>query len=732
MRRTKPLPPQNNPIRSHSSASDLNRLTAPAIPRQAFSQTASYNGDADETDLIFSVAAVPPGGNPTIVEGPGFQMTTNASLTGVVKSPRTAAIQPMTDSPPRLEGRVYEVTDESNQPSRSLFSSPHSPHSPNSSNSRPHSPQPQRPTLIRSFLSPDSPVLLSQAAPPPYPTAPSEFDELEALINLSSEERRPSAPSPVSSPDIQENENSVDIRSRGVSVRVEGPAQVNGHNVAPSSVSSTSSDDSNSPPPSYFRMHWEDFVKQLTLWNILWVTFKVTVSTIASSSTSLNAGVNATDSQPKDIGEEWWSKLSDFIVFMFFLESVSSFLVNYPFSYESIPSAGKKLRKNLLKYPQTPREVFENALTVTLGTSAAIATGAIAYNSFTWTKKFTGNESIADIVSMASLLINFTTRYVGVRKLINRLRGFNDQELILKKQLSNDLTHIHPGHLEQIKILLNKAYSENDNTLNETTIKLFIDKIIETNDPEFIDAFAGLTTAQYYSLYSLEVLFSIIIGLAALPVFTQLGYNGFNILVTKCGSDKLEHLDRFYKGAIGIMPGVATAMLYAVCALDIPSVVINIFKELYQTRRVWDLFVFVVFTAALGLSSGSMQNVTEGILKNEDRIFDFFEMDNIQGLILIALIRIGAGTTNAISVFSVLFGQPAKRDPEIRDVRKWLYNEVHIDQRLDKLTFDSLKKYSVFRTPTPAITNGYVALAGDDDDLENGHPQPQPNGNRPG
>jgi hypothetical protein len=206
-------------------------------------------------------------------------------------------------------------------------------------------------------------------------------------------------------------------------------------------------------------------------------------------------------------------------------------------------------------------------------------------------------------------------------------------------------------------------------------------------------------------------------------------------LVSKSGSEQLAHLDRFYRGAIGITPGVATAMLYAVSTLDLPSVLVNIVKELYAAPRAWPIFVFTTFVFFNILASGSMQNVAEGVLKKEDRIFDFLDKDSFAGILLIWLNRIGGGITNAKASFSKLFGAPSQINPQLVDVRKYLYN-IHIDNRVEPETLVTLKEYSLFRNREAPANDGYRALPGDDalaplNGIDNYQPHFHSNGRAP-
>jgi hypothetical protein len=729
------------------SASNLSQLTGPTY--QPLPQTRSFNGEENPERIVYSVAATQPGVNPSVLESDEFTLTTSSSFTvhSPLRSPSRQ--QPASPAPLNLEGRdrssglVVDVTDHSH-PRSFLTSSSHSQIG-------------QR--RITSYVAPMSPIpgqqpiLVTQSAPPPYFPPPAGLPELSLNHHSSA-----ATPHRSSAPAIFQHSNGVDIHGNLLSVSVAGSARVNGQYFNPTYLGNRArspvvpflanghghhtspnfppSANGHLPQPystneefelSYYEQFCNDYCSPEIAWAALAFFIKFTLSTVAGGASALNATVNPSGGQPSDIGEEWWDNLSTSLAFFCILNGCASLIVNFVFAYTSIPAAALKIRKNLLKYPQTTREIVENGITITLGTSAAVATAAIAYNAFSWTSKYTHNEALADIVTAASLAINFTTRYVGVRSLINSFRAHSDEELMLKKELSEDLGNIHADYKVTMQSLLTEAFVQNNHQFNETTLVLFLKKIIAKDDPDFVNAITPAKALLYKALHALEVLFAATIGLAALPTFTQLGYNGINILVTKCGSDELAHLDRFYRGLIGITPGVATAMLYAVSTLDLPRLLVNIVKELYEDRRAWPIFVFVLFLTFNILASGSMQNVAEGVESKEDRIFDFLSLSTFLGVSLVWLNRLGGGITNARASFQKLYGSPDLTDPKIRDVDK-LMHDFNTDHRFQPDTRSTLQAYSQFRRReldvSPAA-NGYALLEGNDQE-----PQHQMNGFR--
>ncbi len=720
-----------------SSLNNLNQLAS--FTHQPIRQTQSFNSEEKPTTI--RVAATQRGASPSVLEAKEFKLTTTSSFTvhSPLRSPNRLNANP---TPLNLDGRVFEIT-EGYPPPNSSAPGNVTLHRHITSFNAPSSPVQGQPSLS---IQGQQPLYVTHSAPPPYYPPPAGLP----VLNL---DQQLSVPGPhrSSAPAVLRHSNSVDVLGRLVAVSVAGPANVNGYYHSPIYPNGRHHSPSVAPFPNGLAHHsspsfppngnghlaepilqseafelsyYDQFVNscscspEMALAALAFFV-KFTLSMIAGGASALNATVNPSGAQPSNIGQEWWDSLSTALAFYCLLNGGASLIVNYVFAYTSIPTAALKIRKNLLKYPQNKREIIENGITITLGTSAAVATAAIAYNAFTWTKKYTGNEAIADIVTVASLAINFTTRYVGVRSLLNFFHAYTDEELILKKELSDDLANIQADYKETMQTLLEDAFNENNHLFNEDTLVRFINKIIDTQDPDFINVISPAKARLHKALHGLEVLFAATIGLAALPTFIQLGFNGINILATKCGYEELGHLDRHYRGLIGLTPGVATAMLYAISTLDLPRLLVNIVKELNEERRAWPMFLFAVFLVFNILASGSMQNVAEGVESKEDRIFDFLSLSTFLGVALVWLNRLGGGITNAKASFQKLFGSPSLTDPKLGDVNKWMH-DINIDNRFKPDTVSTLLAYSQFRRRRGdvVVPDGYAPLA--DQELEQG------------
>jgi hypothetical protein len=464
------------------------------------------------------------------------------------------------------------------------------------------------------------------------------------------------------------------------------------------------------------------------LWRASAILTKSTVSLIAGSSSAINAGVNASKSQPQDISEAWWNAMSAPLQADTGWSFSASLSVNVIFAYNSISEAFDKARDNLFKRNQTRQEILENFITVTLGSSAAIASAAISYNAFSWTI-----GAVSYPVTVASLLINFTTRYVGVRTLINRFHLHLDKDLIIKNQCVQDLERIDPAYYKEVNEAVLAAFEKNEKKLDKEFIAIFATEFLELLEekPDILKPETDSEAFNRRAFFLFEVVFACSIGLAALPTFTQKGFDGINLLVTLIKTDGMNFLAWYLKALVGAMPGIATAMLYTISALDFPKLTMTIMQGLFDAMKnaegihahlklVVPVMAFLYLAIANGFASSSMQNVAEGVFGKPDRIFDFISTENILGKILIPLNRIGGGVTNAKASFSHAFGKANATDPKLADVIK-LFNTIHIDNRLEEKQQVALKKLAFFSRSqaTTQASDDYLKLDTRDDDSSN-------------
>jgi hypothetical protein len=404
-------------------------------------------------------------------------------------------------------------------------------------------------------------------------------------------------------------------------------------------------------------------------WLILTIMTKIIVSLIASGANAINAMMNPSDKQPKDINSEWWENLStrDRTEAIWF--AVASLLVNFILAYDSIPEAFHTLKTSVTKPHKTRQEKFDLGVTVTLGLSAAVASSAISFGAFTWL-----NTTVAKIVAFAALLINFTTRYVGVKNLGNRVRSGYDSDTQAIHQFIRDMNNIKRRYRNITDMLVKQSYDRAGNKINDKTIAYFANRmfilrrIIEEKNDNIIHTNNRLDIAWHYLLLGLTGSLASIVGLASLPTFDQKGFDGLNAIT----GGYLKFLPAGARGFIGFPPGAATAMLYAVSALDLPNLTVNTAKDLWHDRDGIKFLFFLFLGIANVYASSSMENVSKGAMQSPDWIFSFLVLGTFLGKTVVNLNRVGGGATNTKASFLKFFSAPAPRDGRLRDVIKYL------------------------------------------------------------
>lgn len=465
-------------------------------------------------------------------------------------------------------------------------------------------------------------------------------------------------------------------------------------------------------------------------WKAGAVGAKATVSFIAGSSSAFFATINESGKLPAQVGASlpnWWNDMSTRQQFDSVLNGTCSLGINFLFAMESIPAAAHKFRVNVLKANQTSGEKFENALTVIMAASAAIAAAAIAHSSFGWTDDAIDNPAIDYIVTGTTFFTNLTTRYVGLRSLINRVRDANDIDAIAKRKFIKDLELIHEDYVNEVNGYIKTAVEESGGELNQEAIKLFAEKL-KTElalNPNLLKEPNKIIELLLYPWEGLKISLAVVVGAAAWLTFTQKGFDGIN----KLYNESLNNLDRLYKGLIGAVPGLTHASLYTVNMYDFPQVTYDTIKHVIKYPRslldISSIGLFIALGIANYYASASMQSVSEGIEKDSDHIFNFLVVDTFIGVLDTLVNRLGGGVTNTNSSYRSTF-VPNIKDPKIHDVTSLLKTCGH-DKPIPSETLAAMRSFSQFAHPAPTpvtpVHDGYNTLTDADNvfsDLESG------------
>jgi hypothetical protein len=396
---------------------------------------------------------------------------------------------------------------------------------------------------------------------------------------------------------------------------------------------------------------------------------KTVISLIASGANAINAMMNPSNKQPKDISWEWVESLSPAQRADAIWNFCASLLVNFILAYDSIPAAFYTLKKSVTKEHKTQQEKIDLGVTITLGLFAAVASAAISYGAFTWL-----NPAVAELVAFGALLINFTTRYVGVKNLGNRARSGYDKDTQAIHQFIRDMNNIKPDYQNITEILVKQSYAKAGDKMNDKTIAYFANRMFilrrhwERKNEDIIHADTRVDKLRLFTLKGMTISFASIVGLASLTTFDQKGFDGLN----KITGGFMENLPGGVRGFIGFPPGAATAMLYAVSALDAPKRTVNTMRDLAHDREAKKIALFLFLAIANFYASGSMENVCKGAMQRSDWIFNFLILGTLLGQLVVYLNRAGGGATNTNASFKKFFSAPAPTTGRLRDVVKYL------------------------------------------------------------
>lgn len=121
----------------------------------------------------------------------------------------------------------------------------------------------------------------------------------------------------------------------------------------------------------------------------------------------------------------------------------------------------------------------------------------------------------------------------------------------------------------------------------------------------------------------------------------QKGYDGVNLIA----SGKFNDANVWAKRAIGALPGLAPAMLYGVCTLELRTTLWRLAQEVYKKPGSAPFATLLLL--ANGLSASSMQNVGEGIATDPNNIIGVTDKAGWYASIYVMFTALGGGVVNA-------------------------------------------------------------------------------------
>lgn len=461
-------------------------------------------------------------------------------------------------------------------------------------------------------------------------------------------------------------------------------------------------------------------------WGSIKKASKFALTLIIISPSAVNAAASVTDADPKIMGLTWFNSLSRSNYWATIGYFFASLAVNIPVMYSYAPKALEKFKLSFnaftssiqkLKTATTPeerwkhrKEILKHIGIFLTGASAALATGAIAFDAFTW-----AGELIALSVSVFNTTVYFATRYVGVKNFVNWVNGRRDPELQLNKAAIDVLRRINENHLDEINELINTIITKHKELTPIAIEEIFSRLENKVNDNnEILDP-------ENPNLEKLGLAFDVAFGLAvfipAWYTFIEKGFGGENI-AAKYAGHPMDDTHRAVKLALGLIPGTASAMLYFINVFNYRQIAVDIWNEVsYEPISKIPQIIYNLLWLGINYpASGSMQNVVRNIEKKGDAQIIPVALDSDVGNAFAWLVQAGAYATNAAPCHQKFSGNGEKNDRDT--VIKYLAAKDIEDMPKQEATSMALSRLSLFSEKHNDVTilidnrNNYLPQSG--------------------
>ncbi|MBX3708843.1 MAG: hypothetical protein KIT56_10140 [Gammaproteobacteria bacterium] len=401
-------------------------------------------------------------------------------------------------------------------------------------------------------------------------------------------------------------------------------------------------------------------------------------SFITAAPPALNALANPSGQGPEEISIEWWNKMSDWVRAHSILNGSASLSINAIMNAFFLPAAWGKFKTNIAHTFDSPRDFIDNTFSIVFGIGGAMAASAIAYNAFLWLGYI--SASSAAFISFSVIL---ASRYVGVRNVLKRIYNLFNEDAAAQADFADAINHIDEAYLEEIQKKFDEiivelfADRDHDAPLTEKDFEVIADQfvtVLQELAAAHPDLIKNKTTLEYLSKYAGVIFdFSVAITLICIPsylTFMQKGFDGVNTLA-QFGKTDLDVLDPWFKRLIGLIPGLASSMLYADSATRLRTTIVELAQHLYENPKHIP-FAFLTL-AANGFAASGPQNVAAGVLNNKANIIGIHPKD-ILGTTFIVTNALGGSIVNVNTSLNKAFmstNKDAKHVTE-RDLAKHL------------------------------------------------------------
>lgn len=404
------------------------------------------------------------------------------------------------------------------------------------------------------------------------------------------------------------------------------------------------------------------------------------LSLLTAAPPALNALTNPSGKTPDQIGQEWWDEMSGGTRAHSVINSASSLSINFIMNAFFLPTAWAKFTTSIKHIFDGPQQFLDNVFSIIFGLGGAVAAAAIAYNAFLWLPA--GSISAA-VPAGLSFVVTLASRYIGIKNIFKRIHNLFSKDAQNQTEFAEAIEHINEQYLDQVQEKMDNILAEmfKDKALDkpltpeefEALAERFTQALSELAEAH-PDLIKGKTTGEYITKYA-GLLFDLslaifVAGIPASLTFTQKGFDGVSTIAKFAGND-ISGMDPWLKRLIGLVPGLASGMLYTDYGTKIRGILTDLAKHLYENPK--DIPFALLALAANGFSTSGPQNVAAGVLKNPDNII-FMEKDTDLGSTYVILNAVAGGIINGGSSLNKAFLSTNKDAVHVdeKDLAKYL------------------------------------------------------------
>lgn len=303
-----------------------------------------------------------------------------------------------------------------------------------------------------------------------------------------------------------------------------------------------------------------------------------------------------------------------------------------------------------------PKEFLCTCISLGIGVGGMIALSMVTLDVYHW---------LGEIAAWIPVIINavptaLLPRTLGALNTTNALSNLSKADARAQAQFADALLRINDKYLHEI-----------NNELDAVLAKKFENRSLEdllTNDEiqeiagelatilakfakkhkDLIDEKTYCESTYQWALLMTDLTSGCLLGLAAYLTYMQKGFDGFSLIAKYTTGSDLTVLDDWIKRGIGVVPGLATGLLYGSYGLKIRGTLFELLTQLYhnpqEIPRALTLFI------ANSLAASGPQNVAAGVIKRPKNI-SFFHSADSGSSTFVGLNYAGGWATNGDSVF---------------------------------------------------------------------------------